>query len=391
MPENGPPASEIEPVEQAPARGGRLISPGLREAFGRYSTPVLAVVMAGAVTWAASVRFSQNAPVAVTPPPVETAPVAEGAAASPEMPVLELPPFDPAALPVDWAITRTLNLHTDIPTRPRVDVIQYTVETNDTLFGIAEKFGLQPETILWGNFAVLKDSPHELRPGQVLNILPVNGTYYEWLPGNGLNGVASFFGVTAQDIVDWPGNHLDPEIDLANPDIAPGAWLIIPGGRRAFTGWPEIPVIRRTASRGLPVDAGPGQCAGPFTGVVGNGFFIWPTPSPRVSGYVFSAYHGGVDLGVKLADPIFASDAGVVVYAGWNNWGYGNLVVIDHGNGWQTAYAHLNTWNVICGQSVAQGAVIAGAGTTGRSSGVHLHFEMRSEVYGRVNPLNFLP
>jgi murein DD-endopeptidase MepM/ murein hydrolase activator NlpD len=80
----------------------------------------------------------------------------------------------------------------------------------------------------------------------------------------------------------------------------------------------------------------------------------------------------------------------VVVYSGWNDWGYGNTVVIDHGNGWQSLYAHLDSMNVACGSFVYQGDVIGALGNTGRSSGAHLHFELRSDLYGKVNPWNFL-
>jgi murein DD-endopeptidase MepM/ murein hydrolase activator NlpD len=81
----------------------------------------------------------------------------------------------------------------------------------------------------------------------------------------------------------------------------------------------------------------------------------------------------------------------VVVYAGWNDYGYGNLVILDHGNGWQSLYAHLNTVGVGCGQSVFQSSTIGGMGCTGNCTGTHLHFEMQSDIYGKVNPLNFLP
>jgi murein DD-endopeptidase MepM/ murein hydrolase activator NlpD len=80
----------------------------------------------------------------------------------------------------------------------------------------------------------------------------------------------------------------------------------------------------------------------------------------------------------------------VIVYAGWNDYGYGEMIVIDHGFGWQTLYAHLNQVNVSCGQEVLKGEVIGLMGSTGRSTGPHLHFEMRSDEYGRVNPWNFL-
>src|SRR3972149_2573563 len=101
--------------------------------------------------------------------------------------------------------------------------------------------------------------------------MPVNGTYHKWVEGQGLNGIADFYGVTAQEIIGWPGNHLDPAMDPGNPGIAPGTMLIIPGGRRALNGWPEIPQIPRKSTGSVPVDAGPGQCAGPFTGAVGSG------------------------------------------------------------------------------------------------------------------------
>ena len=80
----------------------------------------------------------------------------------------------------------------------------------------------------------------------------------------------------------------------------------------------------------------------------------------------------------------------MVVYSGWNDWGYGNVVVIDHGNGWQTLYAHLNVIYAGCGASVSQGAVIGGLGSTGRSSGPHLHFEIMNAAGTRVNPHSFV-
>jgi murein DD-endopeptidase MepM/ murein hydrolase activator NlpD len=86
-----------------------------------------------------------------------------------------------------------------------------------------------------------------------------------------------------------------------------------------------------------------------------------------------------------------AADDGVVVYSGWNDWGYGYVVVLDHGNGWQTLYAHLSSINLGCGQSASQGQVIGAMGCTGNCTGPHLHFEMRHEVWGRVNPIDMLP
>jgi hypothetical protein len=288
-------------------------------------------------------------------------------------------------------ITRLARLHTDIPSRPRTDVITYTVQTGDNLFGIAEKFGLKPETILWGNQFVLGDNPHNLRPEQQLNILPINGTYHRWSEGDGLNGVAKFFGVTPEDIINYPGNHLDAETigDWANPNIEPGTWLIIPGGRREFVSWsaPAIPRDNPSVAKVL----GPGACGSVVDGAVGSQAFIWPANNHFLSGFDWNpaANHSGIDIDGNTGDPAYASDNGVVVYAGWNNWGYGNVVVINHGNGWQTLYAHLSAYNVGCGQSVWQGAVIGAIGSTGNSTGSHLHFEM---MYNgtKVNPHEYV-
>jgi murein DD-endopeptidase MepM/ murein hydrolase activator NlpD len=80
-----------------------------------------------------------------------------------------------------------------------------------------------------------------------------------------------------------------------------------------------------------------------------------------------------------------------VVYAGWNDYGYGNLIILDHGNGWESRYAHLSQVNVSCGQNVGQGDVIGLMGSTGNSTGPHLHFELMNSTLGKVNPLDFLP
>jgi murein DD-endopeptidase MepM/ murein hydrolase activator NlpD len=133
-----------------------------------------------------------------------------------------------------------------------------------------------------------------------------------------------------------------------------------------------------------------GQCPGGYSGAVGGGTFIWPSEAHNLSGYDFSDIHHGIDIRAGMGAPIYATDAGVVVYAGWNDFGYGNLVVIDHGNGWQSVYGHLSQWNVSCGQSVYQGLLIGLAGSTGRSSGAHLHFELRYNG-GYVNPWSVLP
>ena len=289
------------------------------------------------------------------------------------------------------SLFRRASLFTSIPTRPRVDVITYTVVAGDSVFGIAEAFSLKPETIMWANTSILRDNPHRLQLGQVINILPVNGTYHKWSAGEDLQKVAEFYDVDIMDILEWPGNPFDIlKTDIQNPELSPGSMLIIPGGTREMIdyGPPRIPRDNPAIARTY----GPGHCGVLMDGIVGDGIFIWPTANHWLSGYDFSpeTNHSGIDIGGQRGDPIWVVDDGVVVYAGWSNMGYGNLVVIDHGNDWQSLYGHLDSIFVSCGESVYQGATIATMGTTGNSSGPHLHFEL---LFGsvKVNPWNFLP
>lgn len=291
-------------------------------------------------------------------------------------------------------ISRLASIHTTIPSRPRIEIEKYTVQPGDTVFGIAEKFGLKPQTILWGNYNTLYDNPHFLTPDQELIIMPVDGIYYEWQAGDGLNGVAKGSEVKPEDIINFPGNHLNPDEigDYTHPNIEPGTWLIIPGGTRGWLSW-SAPIGVTRENPATPAIMGPGACD-PFTGgAVGYGTFVWPANKHYLSGFDYSpeTNHRGIDIAGNLGEGAYATDAGVVVYAGWNPWGYGNVVMIDHGTGFQSLYAHLNEIYVGCGQSVGQADPIGAIGSTGRSSGAHLHFELMTSIYGKVNPWDFLP
>jgi len=288
-------------------------------------------------------------------------------------------------------VYRLATLNTSIPTRPRMNVITYTVDQGDSVYGIAERFSLRPETIMWANTNILADNPHRLQIGQVINILPTDGTYHKWRAGEDLQKVAEFYKVDVDEIIDWSGNPFNSfEIDIQNPGIQPGTMLIIPGGKREMIdyGPPRIPRDNPAVARTY----GPGHCGVLIDGIVGDGIFIWPTSEHWLSGYDYSpgTNHHGIDIAGTAGNSIWSVDDGVVVYSGWSNSGYGNLIVIDHGNGWQSLYAHLDSVYVSCGESVYQGATIAAMGSTGNSSGAHLHFEL---LYGssKVNPWNFLP
>jgi murein DD-endopeptidase MepM/ murein hydrolase activator NlpD len=340
---------------------------------------MLVVIGLSRVTWPAVTGFAAGPFAEVTPQPEATLP------AAPESAPAASPPVFGAVIAEEAQVARLTSPHTLIATRGRAEVMTYTVQAGDTLFGIAERFNLKPETILWGNYFTLKDDPHLLRPDQVLNILPVDGTYHFVTEGNTVEQIAKFYRVAPEAIVTWPGNDLDAD----SPVLKPNAYLIIPGGTRELQAW-VLPSLPRGSTSGSRAASNFGQCPGGYSGILGTGTFVWPAAARTLSGFDYTAIHRGIDVRAGNGDPIFAVDNGVVTYAGWNEWGYGNLVVIDHGNGWESVYAHLSAWGVQCGQSVEQGAVIGQAGATGRASGPHLHFEIR---YNGVftNPWTVLP
>jgi murein DD-endopeptidase MepM/ murein hydrolase activator NlpD len=258
----------------------------------------------------------------------------------------------------------------------------------DTLFAIADQYGLKPETILWGNFETLQDNANLLSTDQKLNILPVNGAYYQWKEGDTVQSVADFFKVTPEDIIGYSGNDIDLTLTAAeNYGIKPGQWIIVKDGKRPIKDWGPPAITRENPA--VARYYGEGACGSVYEGAIGSGSFVWPTSDHSLSGYTYSGIHPGVDIGGAIGNGIFAADSGVVVYAGWSSHGYGYMVVIDHGNGWQTAYAHMSAVAVTCGQSVFQGGYIGAVGSTGNSTGPHLHFEM---IYngGKPNPLDYI-
>ena len=362
----------------------RMLRWGLGESILHIGTILAVIVLVLVVAWVMR-RFYLNQPPTGTNQ-VSAAPLEAATPTASPKPITAAGGEDTLR-----GITRLADMHTVLPARPRFDISMYTVVAGDTLFGIAEKFGLKPETLMWGNSDILGDDPHRLTPGQQLRILPVDGAYYQWHTGDGLNGVAKYFHVSVDDILNWPGNNLSKESvgDYAAPNIKVDTGLVIPGGMRDYVTWTGIRISRDNPAAAKLL--GPGACGTVYGGALGTGTFVWPSTEKWLSGYDYSpaTNHFGIDVAGALGNPIFATDTGVVVYAGWNDWGYGNVVVIDHG-GWQSLYAHLEYIYVSCGMSVFQGATIGAMGSTGNSSGPHLHFELMSDTYGRVNPWDFL-
>ncbi len=364
----------------------RLVHLGLGETALRVGTGVVSLLLVVVVVWVMSTFVLKNQALP-TEEPIPTEAALTGAGG----PFIEVDEgvTEEEILHSGFTVSRLAQVHTDRPAGARTEIIEYTIQSGDTLFGIAEKFGLKPQTLLWSNRHIPGDDPHNIFPGVSILIPTIDGAIYFWNQGDGLNGVSNFYKVTPDVIIDWPSNNLDRATlgDFSLPNITPGTMLFIPGGEGEFTDW--LPHY----SRDEPTESSiPGGCGIITEGYIGYGTFIWPTTETYLSGYDYTpeTNHRAIDIAGSIGNPVWAVDAGVIVYSGWNDHGYGNLIVVDHGNGWQSVYAHLDTFLAFCGQSVDQGEQIGTLGTTGNSTGPHLHFELRHETYGVVNPWDFL-
>jgi len=360
-----------------------LFQIGLGDSLLHTVTNIFTILAIIIVIWMAQAYFKQPRPPAVSAPLPGPTPMPVSAIKS-------------AGAPIDLSsigVVREVDIHTNIPDRPRQDIITYVVQKGDTVSGIADTFGLQPKTIYAANYSLLQDDPENLQPGQNLKILPVDGVYWQWLGGISFSQWAAYFNVKPEDIINFPANHLDANTigDPANANIKVGTYLIVPGGQYQFHTPGQIGWVSRTNPATAQV-AGPGACPPTNSTVGGTGTFVYPTDRHYLSGYNYDPKinHLAIDLAANLGDNIYAADGGVVVYAGLNNFGYGNMIMIDHGNGFQTLYAHLSQIFVSCGEGVTKGQVIGAAGATGHASGPHLHFEVR---YNGVpqDPWDFLP
>jgi hypothetical protein len=265
-------------------------------------------------------------------------------------------------------ITRQAVFHTTFPDRPRAGVITYTVKEGDNISTIAYQHDLLPETIVWSNREAIQDAPWLIQPGLQLFILPVDGVYHTVSAGETVAGIASEYDVEPSAIYNqW--NDLEEGDELFE-----GQLLVVPGG----TGWD----ITWNPPQPEPTQSGYGYrySASSANAPSANNWFILPTGHRLVSGWYFhdprNPGHIGLDYKCHLGDPLYAADNGAVTIAGWHG-GYGILVEIDHGNGFITRYGHLSQLLVGGGQAVHQGDVIGYCGTTGWSTGPHLHYEIR--------------
>jgi len=276
----------------------------------------------------------------------------------------------PTALPSPTDTTLAVTIASPSPEATevvaRTEIITYEVQAGDIVGSIARKFGISENTLCWAN-GRLADNPDYLSVGQHLYILPTDGVLHIVEKGDTLGAIAKTYKAKVEDIVAYEPNGLTESSILIEEQA-----LIVPNGSK--------PYVPRTVTAW--------QGTVPQSAKAGTGAFVWPATGILTTKYW--AQHPALDIGWDEGTPVIASDSGYVCKIANDPTGYGRYVMIDHGHGLQTLYAHLKVYYVEVGQSVAKGAKIGLMGNTGRSTGPHLHFEVRKDGV-RVNPLNYLP
>ncbi|MBU0732071.1 LysM peptidoglycan-binding domain-containing M23 family metallopeptidase [Patescibacteria group bacterium] len=260
------------------------------------------------------------------------------------------------------------------------NIREHIVEEGESIGSIAEDYNISVATIQWANGL---GSSTTIQPGKALRIPPVSGVIYTIESGDTLLDVVT---KREGDI-----NEVREFNDIGDDDlIAVGTTIVIPGGQ------PYVPPAPAAAPSGNVASGDTSGSSSGWTSVFkpeaapsapASGMqFQWPSASHDISQYSRWG-HVAIDIRGPMGTPIYASAAGTAT--NHSGGGYGNYVVIDHGNGWSTLYAHLSSYGVSSGQYVSQGQYIGGEGSTGWSTGPHLHFEIR-QGGTKYNPLGFV-
>lgn len=249
----------------------------------------------------------------------------------------------------------------------------YVVHKGDSLSRIAKLFDVSENTIRWANNLKKGQSPKE---GDRLVILPVSGISYVVKKGDTLKSIASKFKADAEEVGSFNGYELDSE-------LAYGETIIIPNGEVEE----KVETPKKKTTTKTKLVAGATKLIKGFGGSDTGGYYI----RPLAGGIRTQGLHGknAVDIGASLGTPVYAAASGTAIIArtGGYNGGYGDYIILSHPNGTQTIYAHLSSVLISEGASVAQGQQIGTVGSTGRSTGPHLHWEVR----GATNPLGNNP
>ncbi len=279
---------------------------------------------------------------------------------------------DPITLASGAFVAETGPLGVSYDTIPGGVISQYVVQSGDSLEEIAKTFGISKNTIVWAN-NLKKDA--KLTVGQQLVILPISGVrYVTKQSGERVVNIAKQFGADIDDIVSY--NDLESQV------LAKGVEIIIPDGEIVIEKKEEKAVAGTSTKKSQPTATTGAKKLATRVSVSAlkdpNGYYTVPlktgTRTQKLHGF------NGIDIGVPVGTPVYAAAAGTVISVkngAWNG-GYGNYVVISHSNGSQTLYAHNSKNLVSVGEKVSQGDQIALSGNTGKSTGPHLHFEVRN-------------
>jgi murein DD-endopeptidase MepM/ murein hydrolase activator NlpD len=257
---------------------------------------------------------------------------------------------------------------------PEHNFQMHEVARGETPNIIASQYGISADTLLGGNTWLSQES-NQLQVGAQLVILPVNGVLHKVRAGETIESIAALYQVPADDIIAYVPNNLE----FPFYRLVPETELVIPGA--------SIGQFFFTAPKSVATNA----AGEPQWKVFGTGTYIWPV-NGRCLTQFYNGFHPAIDVSSSEGSPVYASDTGTVTYASFaagTYYDYGNLIVLNHGNGFETFYAHLSSIGVFPGQTVTQGELIGFTGNTGRSSGPHIHFEIRDHDF-RINPLDRL-
>jgi murein DD-endopeptidase MepM/ murein hydrolase activator NlpD len=419
-PEDTPPTGVYRRVD-APHKTNPRITQGIKTPgtglrwlnWALSGAAMLVTLLAGAI-------YVQQSNPSPSPQPTQGVTIIEATTAETIVPTLSptLPPaVGDASVPLDVVaellmqpgdtapppdkIYRQQTAYTIAPVRARPGVIEYKIAVGDTLDKIAVHFGVSQDTVAWANDDIYVN---RLLPGDLLTILPENGILHKTVSEQTLKAISEQYKVSPFVIIDSEYNRLQN----ASPDtlLPPGYPVFVPGGtttKKPLYWNPKIETrdksgkvsqgfvgnsgVGSNASGEVSFGGGPGSCgfqpnngAGNLRVPMGIGYTV-------IRGYFDG--HSGIDLAAPTGTTVFAAANGTVIFAGWSNWGYGNSIVLAHGSMF-TLYGHLSRISVRCGQYVDAGTPIGSVGSTGNSSGPHLHFEIRPGGEP-VNPTGYLP
>ena len=265
-----------------------------------------------------------------------------------------------------------------------LEIAPYIVKDGDSLWSIANSMNVEVDTLIGCNTI-----GNVLRPGAVLRVPNQDGIFHKFKSGDTVEKVSAIYKVQIDRI-----RKVNPTVDLNS--LKPGSELFIPGGRIEAADTKDANENKKDKVSKADKKKQNAKQSGKTVIFEGGSGFKWPVVGKITSTFGWrrhpilrrADFHSAIDIKAPHGAPIKASRGGRVVYAGWMS-GYGKAVVIEHSNGYSTLYGHCSSLEVNKGDNVSVNEVIARVGSTGRATGTHVHFELRSGNRP-VNPLMYL-